>query len=91
MPTRRASPPLALRAQSFASCGARRSAAAARDAVLREEVRQQLAKLQAVEEAGRALGDLGLEADDLEAVGLEEVLDVFVERAVEADEAPLVV
>ena len=91
VPTRRASPPLALRAQSFASCGARRSAAAARDAVLREEVRQQLAKLQAVEEAGRALGDLGLEADDLEAVGLEEVLDVFVERAVEADEAPLVV
>jgi hypothetical protein len=61
--------------------------------VLREEVRQQLAKLQAVEEAGRALGDLCLEADALEAVGLEEVLDVFVERAEAADvgDDPLVV
>ena len=92
VPPRR-SPPLAARAQSFAPGGARRSAAAARDAVLREEVRQQLAKLQAVEEAGRALGDLCLEADALEAVGLEEVLDVFVERAEAADvgDDPLVV
>ena len=93
-PARRVSPPLAVRAQSFAPGGARRSAAAARDAVLREEVRQQLAKLQAVEEAGRALGDLGLEPDALEAVGLVEVLDVFVERlspSADADDAPLVV
>lgn len=86
-----ASPPLAARAQSFAPRGARRSAAAARDAALREEVRQQLAKLQAVESAGRALGDLGLEAEALERVGLEQVLDVFVERAEADDEAPLVV
>lgn len=90
-PPGRASPPLAARAQSFASRGARRSAAAARDAALREEVRQQLAKLQAVEEAGRALGDLGLEAEALERVGLEQVLDAFVERAEADDEAPLVV
>ena len=90
-PPGRASPPLAARAQSFASRGARRSAAAARDAALREEVRQQLAKLQAVEEAGRALGDLGLEAEALERVELEQVLDVFVERAEADDEEPLVV
>ena len=80
-----------MRAQSFASRGARRTAAAARDAALREEVRQQLAKLQAVEEAGRALGDLGLEAEALERVELEQVLDVFVERAEADDEEPLVV
>ena len=90
-PPGRASPPLAVRAQSFASRGARRTAAAARDAALREEVRQQLAKLQAVEEAGRALGDLGLEAEALERVELEQVLDVFVERAEADDEEPLVV
>ena len=42
--------PVTARAQSFAPSGVRRSAATARDAVLREEVRQQLAKLQAVKE-----------------------------------------